>query len=76
MMTTDLGESVHVRACVSISIGLSPVLCIPGLYPKPCIPDLWVVPEPMPGGHKEELTILFKMLNHLMIWSIFVEVSF
>lgn len=56
---------VRACICVSINLGLPPVLCIAGLYPKPCIPDLWVIPEPMPGGHKKEVTLLFTMSHQV-----------
>lgn len=34
---------------VSVRLCPSPVPCFPGLYPKPCIPDLWEDVEPIPA---------------------------
>lgn len=44
-------KSMYLCVCVCMCAGLSlsPVPCFPGLFPKPCSPDLWRVPEPIPG---------------------------
>lgn len=64
------------RACVwvSISLRLLPAPCLPGLYPKPCNPDLWTVPEPIPGV-KTGYFLYFQLTTSVLLKLRYIRVN-
>lgn len=60
MYTEDKFDWICVGVCVVVYH--SPAPCFPGLYPKPCIPDLWEVAEPIPG-QKDTGDLLYSRLS-------------
>lgn len=53
--------------CVWMDLSRSPAACFPGLYPNPCIPNLWEVPEPIPG-QKEHPLYISKIRHNIIIY--------